>query len=97
MSAPMPVNMPKYTLAGWRRLCAVAEFQGDMPSFKEQENKATQMARAFEARGVPVEWVAADVYYVNELVSWCRREGHRLDSLGRSLFVAYWRAMEGDQ
>jgi hypothetical protein len=81
-------GMPKYTPEGWQRLCAVADDAEDMASFAEQWEKSLRIARQFERQGIKVEWFPADVYYVDQMVTWCRREGHLVDQRGRAAFGA---------
>ena len=89
------MGMVEYTPEGWQRLREVSD---DVPlsSFAEQRKKVARIAREFERQGCEVRWLHGDVYYVDELVSWCRRDGFRVDQRARAAFGAHWQASESE-
>ena len=80
------IGMTWYTPEGWERMRAIADDRRGLTfTFDEYCANAETQICELEAQGFSVEKVVVDV---DELVSWCRRNGYRVDHRGRAACVA---------
>ena len=93
----MPIQMAWYTRESWRRLEEVTE--APLAESHDAYVALTEkMIREFEEKhGILVIKTLIDV---DDMVAWCRKNGHRVDSRGRSMYgamVAAWRGHDANQ
>lgn len=90
----MSVCMPWYTRESWRRLEEVTEAPL-CESYDAYVRIVEQMIAEFAERGIVVVKTLVDI---DDMVTWCHGNGHRVDSRGRAAYgamVAAWRGSGG--
>jgi hypothetical protein len=80
-----------YTPRSWRELEAVTD--EPLCSYDEFVRKSAEHIRRFEAEGIRAERILIDVAH---MAAWCKRQGLRVDSKGRSMYGAALLAAGGD-
>jgi hypothetical protein len=71
-----------YRPATWAQLKAIPEARIEI-SYDEFVRNFERLSQQFAARGVKVEKVVVDV---DQMVTWCHRNGYAVDTIGRSIY-----------
>jgi hypothetical protein len=80
----MPMHIAWYTRSSWGRLEAVTEAPL-AESYEAYVADTERMIREFEERGILAVKTLIDV---DDMVAWCRKNGHRIDARERAAYGA---------
>ena len=88
----MTLGVAWYTPETWSRLSAVADDRDMLGTFEAWQRKVERSIDRYAAHGIAVEKVLLDI---DEMARWCRREGYRVDQVGRTAYGAFLLATIG--
>jgi hypothetical protein len=74
-----------YTPAAWERLAAMLEAQIEK-TYREFVRDTETLVRTYAARGLRPQKAVIDVADVDEMVTWCHRQGYDIDVKGRAVY-----------